>query len=639
MLFEPDYNSLLASAEEVIVGAWLAGIEPTPDLSVSDWSDRYRILAGRHSAEAGPWKTSRTPYLREIMDHLSLSSRAERVVLMKGAQIGATEAGNNWVGYVIHHAPGPMLYIEPTVDAAKKASRLRLAPMISSSPELSVLVAEAKTRYGSNTILQKEFPGGVLTITGANSAVGLRHLSARYLFADEVDGYPPDVGKEGDPLDLAIKRTDTFSGARKIFMCSTPTTKGFSRIETAFEESDQRRYQVPCPHCGSFQSIEWANIKWPEGVPSDAALVCVECKDTVYETSKERMLSEGRWVATAEGDGRTIGYHLSALYSPLGWYSWGNAARDFVSAKERGREAMKTWVNTVLGETWEEEGQAVDEDILSGRSEQYPPGCQVPAGALVLTCGVDVQDDRVELEVVGWGPGEESWGIRYRSIWGDPGGSELWAELAEALGETFDREGGGRLGIACACIDSGGHYTQQVYRFCRGRQSQRVFAIKGMAGSGRPLVEAPKHRRTGREQRHVELFMIGTDQARGIVQSRLRLSTVGPGYCHWPVGNPGYGDEYRRQLTSLRSVTRYTRGIPKREWVLMPHRRKEAFDCRVYALAALYILNPIWEKIAKRKVEDGPAPETEIRPTPRPQPRPVIQGLRLPRKNWMNSWK
>jgi phage terminase large subunit GpA-like protein len=567
---------------------------------------------------------------------------------MKGAQLGFTEAGNNWVGYVIHHSPGPMLYVQPTVDLAKKASKERIAPMISDSRELSSLVAEPKTRYGSNTILQKDFPGGVLIMTGANSAVGLRHTSIRNLFCDEVDGYPPNVGGEGDPLDLALRRTATFEDSRKVFIVSTPTVKGFSRIEKAFEESDQRRYEVPCPHCDHYQVIAWSSIRWPDGHPEDAALVCLECGAEIDESHKGTMLAKGRWTPTATGDGRTRGYHLSALYSPPGWYSWGSAARDFVAANARGREALQTWVNTVLGETWEEEGLQVDEEVLASRVERYPE--RVPAGAVVLTCGVDVQDNRLELEVVGWGPGEESWGIEYRVLWGDPRQEQVWTQLSDFLETSFPHEYGISMPIAAVCVDSG-HCTQQVYRFCKGRQTRRVFAVKGSGESGKPVVESPRHKRTGFQRRPVELFIVGTDQASGIVQGRLRVAIPGPGYCHFPAEGHGYNHEYFRQLTSMKAVLRYHHGVPKRLWTLMTGRKNEAFDTRVYSLAALYILNPAWNAIAKRLASKKSSPDAPptVKPvqtaTPKPPApanllqKPARAPMRRPRGNWVSGWR
>ena len=641
-----DERATRPDPEEIWIEAALAGLEPPPTLSVSEWADRHRILTGKTAAEAGPWRTDRTPYLREIMDNLGVHSPVERVVVMKGSQVGCTEAGNNWLGYVIHHAPGPMLYVEPRIEDARKESKQRIAPMIAESEVLSRLVAGPRTRYGDNTLLLKEFPGGFLALTGANSAAGFRRIPIRYLFCDEVDGYPPDVGGEGDPLGLAIRRTATFEGIRKIFLVSTPTIKDLSRIEKEFLASDQRRYFIPCPHCREYQAITWPMIRWPEGHPELAYMVCSACGSEIDEAHKGAMLAAGSWRATATGDGRTVGYHLSALYSPPGWYSWGSAARDFLTAKVKGRESLQTWINTVLGEVWEEEGARVDPDTLAGRVEQYQE--RVPAGGLVLTAGVDVQDDRIEVEVVAWGPGEESWGVEYRILRGDTSRADVWERLGQFLELTWKHEGGYPLSIACACIDSG-HRTRDVYRFVQARKGRNIFAVKGSGEYGMGVIGAPRKKRTGVGRRPVELWSVGDDQASSIVQGRLKIEKPGPGYCHFPAGGHGYGDEHRLQLTSMKPVFRYPKGRPKREWIVLSGRHNEAFDARKYALAALYIMNPDWVPLARncrRQAERNNATPPDIPPpsppdsTPTPTP-PVRTRLKLrrPGSSWVSGWR
>ena len=389
-----------------------AAILAEPDVTVSEWSDQYRLLDQAASSEPGKWRTRRTPYLKEIMDCLSATRPESIVVFMKGAQIGATEAGNNWLGYTIHHAPAPMLYVMPTVDAAKRASKQRIAPMIDAIPEVKAKVAVARARDSGNTLFQKDYPGGTLILTGANSAIGLRSMPARYLFMDEVDGYPTDLDGEGDPIQLAIRRTATYKRNRKIFIVSTPTIKGISAIEDYYEQSDQRRYFIPCPECGEFQVLEWKMITWTDNDPDTAAMTCQHCGVIVPESNKTKLLSDGEWRATSEG--RFTGFHLSSLYSPVGWYSWSDAVADFLAAKKVGEEQLKTWVNTVLGETWEEQGEQADPNSLILRREEYdePP-------ILWRTIGADVQKDRIELELVGWGEGEESWGLEYIILPGD----------------------------------------------------------------------------------------------------------------------------------------------------------------------------------------------------------------------------
>ena len=360
------------------------------------------MLSARGANEAGRWRTSRTPYLREIMDALSPMHPAQRIVVMKGAQIGATEAGNNWIGYIIHHAPGPMLAVQPTVELAKRFSQQRLDPLIEESPVLREKVAPARSRDSGNTVLSKEFPGGILVMTGANSAVGLRSMPVRYLFLDEVDAYPPSADEEGEPVALAEARTRTFSWRRKVFLVSTPTVKGLSRIEREFEASDQRRFFLPCPLCGAPQWLKFERLRWEWGRPETAVYVCEACDGSFGEAHKTKMLAVGAWRATAcAADPGTVGFHISALYSPLGWYSWQQIARDW-EACQGNDEAKRSFKNTVLGETWFEPGEAPDWQRLYDRREDYRLG-SVPAGGLLLTAGADVQKDRIEVSIWAWG--------------------------------------------------------------------------------------------------------------------------------------------------------------------------------------------------------------------------------------------
>ncbi len=325
---------------EEIEKQWAKGLTPDPFLTVSQWADTYRILSSKSAAEPGRWRTKRTPYLKEIMDNLSPHSPVQRIVFVKGAQIGGTECGNNWIGYVIHMVPGPMMAVSPTVELAKRNSKQRIDPQIEDTAEPKELVKPARSRDSGNTILAKEFPGGVLVMTGANSAVGLRSMPARYLFMDEVDGYPGDVEGEGDPILLAERRSATFQRRRKILLVSTPTLKGLSRIQREFEASDQRYYHVPCPHCKHEQPLIFANLRWPEGKPNQIAYVCEECGALIEEHHKTYMLANGRWVPSNPGNGHTVGYHLSSLYSPVGWFSWANAA-EMYEAAQKNTELLK----------------------------------------------------------------------------------------------------------------------------------------------------------------------------------------------------------------------------------------------------------------------------------------------------------
>ncbi|MBF0099192.1 MAG: phage terminase large subunit family protein [Magnetococcales bacterium] len=603
--------------------AYFRGLRPDPLLLVSQWADRHRVLSSVSSSEPGIWRTNRTPYLREVMDCLSPSSPVERVVFMSGSQLGKTEAGLNWLGYIIHQSPGPILMCQPTVDMAKTYSKQRLDPLVEACPALRDLVREPRSRDSGNTVLSKEFRGGILRITGANSAAGLSSMPVRFLFLDEVDRYPGDVDGEGDPVALATQRTVTFAN-RKVLMVSTPTIKGFSRIEAAFEESDKRRYWVPCPFCKQEQVLEWPQIRWPEGEREKAFYLCIHCNEAIQEHHKGWMLEQGRWIAEKHGDGLIAGFHLSSLYSPLGWVSW----KDIAIVHEqvyRDPPRLKVWKNTMLGLSWEEELEQLDGDKLMDRREIF--GDLLPPGIVVLTAGVDVQDDRIELEIVGWGRDEESWSVDYRVLWGDPSGPAIWQKLDDLLRKPLPhaRQVPDQL-IRAVAIDTGGHHTLQSYAFCRTRQERRVWAIKGRGGMGVPIWP----RRSNRNNKgKVPLHILGVDAAKENLYARLKLAEPGPGYCHFPLDRDA---EWFRQLTAEKVSTRYHKGRPIREWIKKSHDRNEALDARVYSLAALHGLMSIGLQLNREadRLESVPlksvSEEPVIRaPAKRPQRR-VIQS-------------
>ena len=573
----------MQSGAEIYGRAFGKGWLPEPRLSVSEWADEFRHMGTRAGRASLRWSTSTTPYLREIMDALGPRSPAKRVVFVAGSQIGKTETGNNWLGFLMDRSPGGILVVRPTVEEARRFSRQRLDPMIETTPALAGLVRPARSRDAGNTLLLKEFPGGVLMLTGSNSTTGLKSMPIRYLFADEIDEYPGDVDGQGDPISLAEKRLGgpTYS-RRKVFLASTPTVKGLSRIEREFLASDQRRYFVACPDCGHFDWIRWENIRWEEGKPETAALACVACGTMIEERFKREMLPRGEWRATAGGNGETIGFHLSSLYSPLGWYPWSAAVDEFLDAKEDPMK-LKTWINTVLGETWEERGESVEPDTLLERAEEYP--AEVPAGVGILVAAVDVQDDRLEVAVKGYGAAEESWLIAYQQIFGDPGGEDIWLELDRFLLQTFQHESGREVPIACVAVDSGGHHTEEVYRFCVVRLKRRVFAIKGGGDTGKPLVGRP--RKSNRYR--ANLFTLCVDTGKGTVYSRLKIAGPGPGFVHFP---EWIDEEYIAQLCAEKAVRKWKKGRGTvREWIKI-RERNEALDLEVYCLSALYILGP-----------------------------------------------
>lgn len=558
-------------------------LAPPPKLTVSEWADRYRKLSPESSSEPGQWRTDRAPYQREIMNAVN-DPGVETVVVMSSAQVGKTEILNNIIGYFIDYDPSPILLMMPTLDLAQSYSKDRLAPMIRDTPALRRKVKDPKSRDSDNTLLHKKFPGGHITLVGANSPSGLSSRPIRIVLADEVDRFPFSSGSEGDPLSLAAKRTKTFWNRKKVYV-STPTIKDASRIEAEYEDSTMEQWCLPCPSCGHYQPLAWAQIRF-----EDVTMECVKCKER--HTEFEWKEQEGKWIPRKEHPNKR-GFHLNALASP--WERWENIIADFKEAKAKGPEVMKVWVNTTLGETWEDHSDNTDEETLLKRRERY--NAELPDGVLVLTAGVDVQDDRLEVEVVGWGVGKESWGIEYKIFYGDPGQEVVWYQLDEYLSKEFSFANGEKLGISCTCVDTGGHFTTEAYKFCKPREHRRIFAIKGVGGMGKPLIG--KASRNNRER--VALFPIGVDTGKELVITRLKIEFEGPGYCHFPIEpEKGYDEAYFKGLTSEKRVIKYHKGRPRIEWHKKSGVQNEPLDLRNYATAALEILNPNLELLKER---------------------------------------
>lgn len=436
----------------------------------------------------------------------------------------------------------------------------------------------------------KEFPGGQIVITGANSAVGLRSMPVRYLFCDEVDAYPPDADLEGDPLTLAIQRTSTFA-RKKIFIVSTPTIKGLSRIEKEFLQTDQRYFFVPCPFCGHFQILKWEGVHYDK-TNLQSFYVCEHCKGRIEEHHKTGMLRKGEWRATCEekAGGKVAGFHLSSLYSPVGWLSWDTCMLNYEMAKED-EQLLKAWTNTTLGLPFEEKGEVPDWGVLFDRREKYKIGV-VPNDGYVLTAGVDVQNDRLELEIVAWGMNLESWSVDYRVLYGKPSEAEVWKKLSAILEEEFEGEDGAKRKINMLAIDTG-FSTQDVYAWVRSQSIHNVMAIKGVDNSLVPLNGPTKvdvNLRGKKITNGIRLWKIGVSMLKGELYGWLKHirnedGTAPRGYCHFPE----YSTEYFKQITAEQLVTRIVKGYPKREWQ-KTRDRNEALDCRIYARAAAIAL-------------------------------------------------
>jgi phage terminase large subunit GpA-like protein len=547
---------------------------------------------------------------------------------MKSAQIGWTEILLNVIGYFVDQDPSPMLLVQPTLDIGEAFSKDRLAPSVRDTPALRDKIKDAKSRDSGNTLLHKTFPGGHITIGGANSPAGLASRPIRVALFDEIDRFPPSAGTEGDPISLGKKRTTTFRN-RKVLCGSTPTIRGGSRVESGYEGGDQRTYHVPCPACGAFQRLVWSQVRWDDGRPETARYVCQHCSADLTDADKPDMLRAGEWRAARPFNG-IASFHISELYSP--WVTWPEMARSFLEAK-RLPETLQTWINTALGETWEDKGEVLEGGALSSRVEAYTPD-HAPAGVKLITIGTDVQDDRLEATVWGWGDDEEAWRLGHHVLRGDPGQTSLWAEHDELLKRHYRTDDGRDLVMEACCVDSGGHYTEQVYRYAAARKRFRVWAIKGASGQGRLIW--PKRAGRGRAV-SVDLWLIGVDTAKDVLFGRLKkVIEPGPGYIHFDAATE---QAYLEQLTNETVVLKMAMGRRVRMWKpRSASARVEALDCFVYAYAALQgrggaaLLSRRHTVTAEIKIET-------------PQPHPVVERIQqarrpLPRRGgWVGRWK
>lgn len=553
--------------------AALAGLAlsvlPPERVPLSVWADRHRRLSSEGSAAPGQWQT--LPFQREPLDCITPGSPYSEIVLMWSSQVGKSEALLNLVAYAVAEDPGPMLCVQPTLPMCEAFSKDRLAPLFRDTPILKGRVSDPKSRDSGATLFHRRFIGGHVTITGSNSPAGLASRPIRYVLMDELDRWEASAGAEGDQETLAKARTRTFPN-RKIVKVSSPTIKGASRIEAAFLASDQRFFHVPCPFCGHRQRLVWSRVEWSKDEPAKAAYRCAGCEELVPDHRKAWMVARGVWIAANPGS-KVAGFHLSELYSP--WRAWGELAEEWLKAQGN-PEALRAFINTSLAELWDDAGAAnVTEADLLARRENYGP--TLPERAAVLTAGADVQADRIEVSVFAWGPGEESWLMTHRVIPGDPTGPGVWAALDSFLLERWQHPLVGPMPIHAACIDSG-FLAGQVTRFCDERRGRRVWAVKGMAGSGpvwpRKQSKAPKGR----------VYVLHHDSLKTTLQRRLSIAE-GPGKMHFPTT---VGLRYCEQLNSEFLRTEYRRGRPERVWERRKGRAAEAWDAAVYAYAAIF---------------------------------------------------
>ena len=573
---------------------FLAVLKPRPKLTISQWADKYRIIAEGTGPEPGPWRTSRAPYSREIMD--TFNTDAQQIVFMASSQVGKTEIALNIMGYYVDQDPSPIMYLLPTDGLAEDFSKTRIQKNIDATPALAQMLNN-KSRDGDNTIGLKNFAGGFITIHGASTPVKLSSKPIRILLADEIDRFPLEVTHEGNPLKLAIQRTINFFN-RRIFYISTPTVKGISQIEERFLNSDQRYYHVPCPDCEHKFVLKWNLVEWEKDdkgalIKESVHIKCPACFFEIRDRHKSYILEHGEWVKFAP-ENEIPGFHISTLYSP--WVKFAQLVTEYLEAKKlRDRQKLKEFYNLKLGEAFEEDYSEIEVGELENHREDYP--APLPDKVLVLTCAVDVQDDRVEFQFVGWGMGEEAWVIKCYALYGDLTSDSFWNEIDMHISQGFSYADGNVLIPACTTIDSGGHFTQEVYKFAKPRKNRGVFSIKGSSNRmGVPVIGKPN--KVGWQK--ALNFIVGVDNAKDILHYRLKNHHKGPGYIHFPRDpDVGCDQRYFEMLLSEHKVSKKVGGSFRMVWEkIYPSARNEALDTFVYNIAAVKILNPPFEILA-----------------------------------------
>lgn len=595
-----DLNRTVAKA--------VRNFHPPEQLSVTEWSDKYRRLSPENSAEAGQWRTSRTPYLKEIMDAFT-DPKLHRLAVVASSQVGKTEMEMNMIGYMIDIDPGPAMFVLPTLDNGKDTSKRRIAPMIRDTKPLRKKVAASRSRDNDNTLLKKAYPGGMLTITGSNSPASLASIPCRYVFGDERDRWAKDAGSEGDPWGLVEARTITFYNYKMVEV-STPTIKGHSAIEKSFKLGTQEYWCVECPHCHKYHFITFDDIKMGyhrigEGkdkqfIVDSAVYVCPSCRGISSENEIKRQPK--KWIARnpeAYQNG-VRSFWINSFSSP--WMSWKKICLKFLEAKDDPQK-LKTVRNTLFGELWEEQQEIMDEDELMGRREEYD--AELPDGVVCLTCGVDTQDDRLEYEVVGYGLDRHNWGIEKGYIFGKPSDDEVWERLDGIVDRVWQLKNGRGLKISVTFVDSGGHYTQEVYEKCRVRKLKRVFAIKGKGGEGIPYISPPstaKIVKKGVVVGTTPLYIIGVDSGKEKIMSGLKAENQEIHRYHFPSNEDrGYDENFFNGLLSESMVFTETARGSRWKWMKLPgHNRNEALDCRNYANAAFRAMNPDLERLYQK---------------------------------------
>ena len=598
--------------------------------TVSEWADKNRILVSESSAEAGSWRTDRAPYQREIMDAFT-DPDIWKIVIMAGSQTGKTEIELNMMGRAIDLDPGPMLFLQPTDGFAEDFSKRRVAPMIKACGVLKRKVNDAKSRDSGNTIGMKTFPGGSVTFTGANSPTELAGRPIRYLMMDEIDRFPKSAGTEGDPLKLAERRTETYKHNRKVVMTSTPTIKGASKIENNYKTGTQEEWHTQCPHCSQYSYIKFDDIRFEKEEYKDEngdkqyrvlkiAWRCPKCSAESPEHITKRC--PAKWVSMNPNalENGIRSFRLNAFMSP--WSDWREIARSFLEAKNDA-ELLKVFHNTVLGETWEVSDQTGTPEKLYARREHY--NAEVPTGVLVLTMGIDTQDNRLEYEVVGWARSGESWGISRGVIPGRADAPGVWEEVDDLLDREWRMANGMKMRVLGTFIDSGGHFTQEIYRQCAKRQHKRIWPIKGEGGAGKQYVRPMKTAGSDGAK-----FIIAVDEGKAsIMYSAMQVNAPGPGYMHFPNDyRLGYDMDYFRGLISEKQVIHRRGGRAVVAWEKI-FERNEPLDCRNYAQGVFKYFNWNFDKFERKLNGEDDEPITRAQAEKRKHKLVISKGISI----------
>ena len=630
----------------------IAGIRPPEQLTVSQWADKKRKLSQESSAEVGQWRTSRTPYLKDIMDAFN-DPVLRHIAVVASSQVGKSECINNMIGYIIDQDPGSILFIQPTTIDAKDYSKLRIAPMIRDTKCLKNKVADPKSRESANTILQKSYPGGILTMCGSTEAHALCSKPIRYIFGDERDRWATSAGNEGDPWELATARQITFYNAKSVEV-STPTVKGASAIERAYGDGTMERWKTRCPHCGEYSEITFENIRFEYETTevgndkvydiTEIHYVCPCCG--VVSSEREIKAQPSKWVAEnpeAYKQHQTRSFWLSSWVSP--WASWKSTILQYLKAIGNSKK-MQVVYNTRFGLLWEDRGDLEDEESVMARREDYGTNedgspVELPEGVLYLTCGVDTQDDRLEYEVVGYGHFDESWGIKKGIIMGRPDTDEVWQRLDDIIDHVSRFKSGIGLRVSTTFVDEGGHFTQDVRMRCRERLAKKVFAIKGRGGQDIPFTSPPKKQKivvNGRVLGMCWVYEIGVDAGKQLIMDNLRVQSPGSKYCHFP-RRDDYGPTYFKGLLSERLVYKNGHKHPW-QWEKIPgHERNEPLDCRDYANAAKKAASPDMDAIERRLRGTTPNTQTPVATPPnrtQTSHKPQRKGNKL--KKYYDDW-